>query len=290
MAAPTRTIPRRPAVVAAATFLAAALGAISFAERPLTAPLPDRLEIADLTWVELRGMVRAGYTTVLVPSGGIEQNGPHLVLGKHDRIVAGTARAIAARHGRALVAPVISYVPEGEPGSGRGHMRFPGTIGVSDAAFEAVLDGIARSLKASGFRVICFLADSSDTLPAQRRAAERLSREWAGEGVRVLGIEYGADAAQLAWLRSQGETAETIGRHGGIQDAAELLASYPDGVRASSGQAGWPRSEPTGSDGDPSRATAEQGRVLLGMKVEAALAQMGAAGPTEVGLRLRPTQ
>lgn len=283
-----------PARLLRPTWVRLALGALvvggaflNFVERPLTAPLPDRIAIADLTWVELREAVRQGYTTAIVPSGGLEQNGPHLAIAKHDRIVAHTSNLIAARLGHTLVAPVISYVPEGEPGSGRGHMRYPGTIGVSEAAFEAVLDGIARSLKSSGFRVICFLADSSDTLPAQRRAAERLSRDWAGEGVRVVGVEYGADAAQLAWLRAVGETPATIGRHGGIQDTAELLVADPSAVRigAWTGRPGW--SEPTGSDGEPSRATAEQGRALLAMKVDAAVAQIDAARGGGLTLRGR---
>jgi creatinine amidohydrolase/Fe(II)-dependent formamide hydrolase-like protein len=53
-------------------------------QRPLTAPLPSTLQIDDMTWVEVRSAIALGFTTVLVPSGGIEQNGPHMILGKHD--------------------------------------------------------------------------------------------------------------------------------------------------------------------------------------------------------------
>ena len=55
--------------------------------RPLTAPLPNTINIADMTWVEVRSALEQGYTTVIVPSGGIEQNGPHMIIGKHDHIV-----------------------------------------------------------------------------------------------------------------------------------------------------------------------------------------------------------
>ena len=81
--------------------------------RPLTAPLPTTVHIADMTWVEVRAALEQGYTTVIVPSGGIEQNGPHMIVGKHDYIVKHAAERIAGELGKTLVAPVISYVPEG---------------------------------------------------------------------------------------------------------------------------------------------------------------------------------
>jgi creatinine amidohydrolase len=62
---------------------------------------PLRLEA--LTWTELRDRVAAGATTVLVPIGGTEQNGPHMALGKHNRRALVLAERIAERLGDALV-------------------------------------------------------------------------------------------------------------------------------------------------------------------------------------------
>ena len=53
-------------------------------------------DITDMTWMEVRDAIKAGFGTVMVPSGGLEQNGPHMVIGKHDYIVAWAARRIAA--------------------------------------------------------------------------------------------------------------------------------------------------------------------------------------------------
>src|ERR1700730_14739334 len=149
--------------------------ALAISQRPLTAPLPDTIEIADMTWVEVRSAIARGYTTVIVPSGGIEQNGPHMILGKHDYIVRANAERIARELGHALVAPVISFVPEGDYDPPSGHLRFPGTIGVSEAAYAAVLDGLARSLKAGGFTTICFIADHAGSLKPQGEVAARLA-------------------------------------------------------------------------------------------------------------------
>ena len=78
----------------AITALAGIAVTIAVVQRPLTAPLPGTIRIAEMTWVEVRSAARArGYTRVIVPSGGIEQNGPHMVLGKHDYIVGWTAGA-----------------------------------------------------------------------------------------------------------------------------------------------------------------------------------------------------
>ena len=77
----------------AITALAGIAVTIAVVQRPLTAPLPGTIRIAEMTWVEVRSAIDAGYTRVIVPSGGIEQNGPHMVLGKHDYIVGWTAGA-----------------------------------------------------------------------------------------------------------------------------------------------------------------------------------------------------
>ena len=42
------------------------------------------VQLEELTWTELRERVAAGATTVLLPIGGTEQNGPHMTLGKHN--------------------------------------------------------------------------------------------------------------------------------------------------------------------------------------------------------------
>ena len=77
--------------------------------RPIAAV--DSVWIEDLTWMEIRDAMRAGKRTVIVATGGIEQNGPYLVLGKHNYILKATCEAIARKLGDALVAPVVPFVP-----------------------------------------------------------------------------------------------------------------------------------------------------------------------------------
>src|SRR5215510_9624094 len=280
---PHPTPPRRHALLRFALVAAvSSVLALTIASRPLTAPLPNTLRMRDMTWVEVRSAIAQGYTRVIVPSGGIEQNGPHMILGKHDHIVGFAAERIAAELARTLVAPVVSYVPEGSYAPPEGNLRFPGTIGVPDEVYAGVLEGIARSLKLAGFKIICLIADHGGSARPQAEVAQKLAREWAADGVKVISVDdyYGAAGEeQSKLLIGQGETLKSIGQHAGISDTSELMAVHPQGVdlmRLASFP--FPR-EPTGADGDARRATAERGRALLALKVAAAVRQIRAASP-----------
>ena len=52
---------------------------MAFPQSTLTASMPDTVDMADMTWVEVRSAIERGYTTAIVPTGGIEQNGDDLV-------------------------------------------------------------------------------------------------------------------------------------------------------------------------------------------------------------------
>lgn len=243
--------------------------------RPARA-LPASLDIADMTWPEVRDAIAAGQRTVIVPSGGVEQNGPHMILGKHDHIVRAGARRVAEALGDALVVPVLPFAPQGRIDPPEGNLRFPGTLGVSEEAFAGMLEGIARSLRAAGFRWICLMADNGASQRPQERLAARLTAEWRREGVRVIALDrwYGAIAEQDAWLRAQGETEATIGTHAGIGDTSELMAVHPQGVDLARLPARPADLPALGATGDPARASAARGETMLAMRIAAAVAQI----------------
>lgn len=260
---------------AAALVLVAALAAAP----AIALRLPESLDIADMTWVELREAVAAGHRTVIVPSGGVEQNGPHMILGKHDHIARHAARRIAAELGDALVVPVLPFAPQGRLDPPEGNRRFPGTLGVTEEAFAGTLEGVARSLRAAGFRTICLLAENGASQAPQERLAARLSAEWRREGVRVIAVSrwYAAIAEQDAWLRAQGESEAAIGTHAGIGDTSELMAVHPPGVDLSRLPPRVADLPALGASGEPARASAARGEALLAIRIAAALAQIRAA-------------
>lgn len=242
------------------------------------AQTPDTVFLEELTWTELRDQILSGKTTVLVPIGGTEQNGPHMALGKHNVRVKALSAAIARGLGNALVAPVLAYVPEGSLSPPTGHMRFPGTITIPEATFAQILESTARSFKAHGFRDIVFLGDHSGYQAAEKRVADRLNREWAATSVRAHAmLEYyrlgEVEYAQL--LKSRGYNEREIGTHAGLSDTSRTLAVDPHLVRPEAMQA--PPDSAAGVYGDPRRSTAVLGQSGVDLVVAKTIAAIKAA-------------
>jgi creatinine amidohydrolase len=240
------------------------------------AQFPDSVFLEDLTWTEVRDAVDAGATTVIVPTAGTEQNGPHMVLGKHRYIVNYTADLIARQLGNAIVAPVITYVPEGDIDPPSGHMRYAGSITLPTEVYTQLLEHAARSLAVHGFTDIVLIGDSGGNQSGMDDVAVRLNDEWAESATRVHFVgDYYAGNGFRAWLETQGETAETIGGHAGISDTSQLLFVAPEHVRLDrlAPRGGF---EGSGVSGDPTRASAERGEQGIDMKVDAALRQIRA--------------
>jgi creatinine amidohydrolase len=220
--------------------------------------------VDELTWSEVRDRLRAGTTTVIIPVGGTEQNGPHMVLGKHNVRVKALAGKIAATLGNALVAPVVSYVPEGSIHPPTAHMRFPGTITVPDAAFEQVIESAARSFRVHGFRDVVLLGDHGGYQKSLAKVAARLNREWAATSGRAHAIVEYYRVTQTAYpqaLKGRGYSDDEIGTHAGLADTSLALAIDPGLVRPDKLASGGRGALADGVTGDPRRATAELGQL-----------------------------
>src|ERR1043166_6749377 len=195
---------------------------------------PASVFVEDLTWTELRDRIGHGATTIIVPIGGTEQNGPHMAIGKHNVRVKLLAGKIAAGLGTALVAPVLAYVPEGEVDRPTGHLRFPGTITVPEDTFEKTIESAARSLQLHGFRDIVFLGDHGSTQTGEEAVARRLNRLWAGKLARAHAVvEYyrTSESGFAHLLEGRGYPASEIGTHAGLADTALMMALDPELVR-----------------------------------------------------------
>jgi creatinine amidohydrolase len=231
------------------------------------AQAPASVFLEELTWIELRDDIHAGKTTILVPIGGTEQNGPQMVLGKHNVRVKILSERIARTLGNALVAPVIAYVPEGGYSPPTGHMNFPGTISVSEDAFEKVLEGAARSFKLHGFHDIVFLGDHGSDQQGEKIVAARLDREWASTAVRVHAIEEyylaGEDEFEKM-LIDRGYRPDEVGKHAGLADTSLMLAVDPRLVRTDRLRS---TANANGVNGDPARASAELGQLAVDLIV-----------------------
>jgi creatinine amidohydrolase/Fe(II)-dependent formamide hydrolase-like protein len=228
---------------------------------------PEIVFLDELTWTEVRDRLENGTSTIIVATAGTEQNGPHMVLGKHKFIIRHAAEKIARELGNALVAPVIAYVPEGGLDPPTGHMRYPGAISLPNPYFMKLLEYTARSMKVHGFTDIVFIGDSGGNQRGMKEVADGLNEEWRSGPTRIHFVpEYYSGNGFRDWLMSQGETEETIGSHAGISDTSQLLFVAPEHIRLDKRK---PRGgfEGSGVSGDPTRASAEYGEKGIELKV-----------------------
>lgn len=165
---------------------------------------PNTVWIEEMTWMDVRDALSAGKRTVIVPTGGIEPNGPWLATGKHNFVLRANCDAIARRLGNALCAPILKFVPEGDYTTKSGHMATPGTISVKEDTYRAILEDIARSVQAHGFENIVFIGDSGGNQAGQKAVAAKLTAEWAGKTLVAHVPEYYDYAGTAKYMAGQG--------------------------------------------------------------------------------------
>jgi creatinine amidohydrolase/Fe(II)-dependent formamide hydrolase-like protein len=171
---------------------------------------------------------------------------------------------------------VLAYVPEGEipgPKPAAGHMRFPGTITIPEAVYEGILEYAARSLRAAGFIDIAFIGDSGGNQAGQKAVSEKLNKEWASTNVRVHHITDYYPGRGDAIAMANGLTMEEVGGHAGSQDTTSFLYLDPSKLRVDKFFVGK-ANDGQGHTGDPRKATAYIGKLILEAQIEDATKQI----------------
>ena len=235
--------------------------------RPIAAV--DTVFIEDLTWMEVRDAMRAGKETVIVATGGVEQNGPYLVTGKHNLILRATTEAIARKLGNALVAPIVPFVPEGDIDPPSLHMKYPGTISVTEETFESLLVDICASFRTHGFKRILLIGDSGGNQTGMQKVTDRLNQKWAGGSTTVHFVpEYYDYAGVTKWLEQQGIREVAEGFHDDFAITAIMMSVDPSSVRSKQ-RIEARRFRINGVDLAPVEKTIEWGRRIVDFRADA---------------------
>jgi mycofactocin system creatininase family protein len=206
--------------------------------------------LSDLTWTEV-GQLSTD-AVLAIPLGSTEQHGPHLPLSTDTDIAVALCRRLAAARPGVLIAPAMPYGSSGE------HAGFPGTLSIGQDVVEAFVVELVRSATDT-FRRIVLVSAHGGNAEAVRRAVMRLRAE--GRDVRAHEPRWEADP------------------HAGGPETSILLALTPDRVRMASAVVGDTRPlavlmpllrtggvravSAVGVLGDPTGATADEGRALL---------------------------
>jgi creatinine amidohydrolase len=265
--------------VAAAGVLAAA-GAATAQQKE--APL----EIELMTYPEIYAAIHEqGKTTVLVMNGGIEQRGPHAVLGGHTLTAKPQGLDIARKLGNALVAPVNPFSIAG------GHLnpKTPGSVNVPGPVFAAVNEAIVDSMVVNGFKNIVLLGEHGGGQKELAEVAKKTNAKYSPQGVHVFfaGDFYAKSRRDFAeWLAANHLP---LSEHGGIPDTSLMMYLGGDPwVRKDKMVAGDPVLPPgatrdpntprvnNGITGDPRPSTPEIGKLFFDVRTKNAVTQIQA--------------
>ncbi len=183
-----------------------------------------------------------------VPVGATEQHGPHLPLTTDTDI----AVALVARLAGAVAAPPLCFGSSGE------HAGFAGTLSIGQSATQSVLMELGRSA-CDSYEHVLFVSTHGGNAAPVARAVEYLRFE--GRDVRAWSPRFGGDAhagrteTSLMLALAPAQVRMDLAEPGCTDDIAKLLPRLRrDGVRAVS---------PNGVLGDPTGASAAEGRALL---------------------------
>jgi len=250
-------------------------------QEELAAPRPieafDSVWLEELTWMEIRDALAAGTRTVIVPTGGIEQNGPYLALGKHNYVLQAACEGIARALGDALCAPIVKLVPEGGIDEPSGHMRYPGTISLREETFEAVLDEVASSLAAHGFEHVVFIGDSGGNQEGMGAVAARLDERWTDAEAHFI-PEFYRYADVFEYMERELGIVEPVndGLHDDYVITSIMMTVDPETVRHPQRVAAG-KASINGLSIEDVAATQEVGRRLLQFRVDTTVEAIRAA-------------
>jgi creatinine amidohydrolase/Fe(II)-dependent formamide hydrolase-like protein len=188
----------------------------------------DTVWIEDMTQLEIRDALKAGKTTALLFAGGMEDNGPYVVVDQHGAIVRGQCDQIARKLGDALCAPVLHIAP-GDPARAVN----PGTIVLKPDVFKSVVADMVLSLKTQGFKYIYTMVDHGSAAGPMMEISKTLGEQFKDSGVRVAYIkEYYNNNTLIQYVREILKVEEKQeGYHDDYFTAAVSVAMDPVSAR-----------------------------------------------------------
>ncbi len=234
--------------------------------RPIDAV--DTVFIEDMTWMEVRDAMKAGKDTVLVATGGIEQNGPYLAANKHNVVLRGTTDAIARKLGNTLVAPIIGFVPEGDIDPPTVHMKYPSTVSLTEDTYHRLLVDVCSCFRTHGFKHVVLIGDSGGNQDGMKAVAEELNAKWKdGKTKFHFVLEYYNYGDLKGWLEERGIKQTDEGLHDDFAMEAMMLSIDPASIRMKQRvKAG--KFKINGVDLAPIEKTIELGKKIIDFRAE----------------------
>jgi len=244
----------------------------------------ERIFLQEMKWPEIRELIPSK-PIVIIPTGSVEQHGPHLPLEVDSRI----ARELAFASAQILRKELSIVVAPGlEIGFSGEHLDFPGTLSLDAETFMHVASQILINLIGHGFEKFLFLNGHGGNEEALRLVARSMREKhevliaatsyWqlAREQIKALrrspggGINHGGEEETALMLHLRPQLVDMNAATAGTMRwcSSYLVGSYDQEPQVAYGRK---RADiaPLGHGGDPTMATADQGKKMFEAIVEA---------------------
>jgi creatinine amidohydrolase len=236
--------------------------------------------LEQLAWPEIAGLREKNGGLLLLPLGATEQHGPHLPVAMDTLLAEALCHSASASTG-VPVLPALRYT------TSQGHTtRWPGTISLRHETFISTLRDIAAWLVAGSWKRLLLVNTHFGNDASARVAVDQLRLSHLGklqvgllnayQLTEAIQAEYAADAADLH--ANQAETALMMHLHPDLVHMERLaISDDPDRTAGTVFSHPVAQTSLNGVTGSPSRATAEQGRLLFSRMTEALVAKIRVA-------------
>jgi creatinine amidohydrolase len=228
----------------------------------------ERMKRTDIEQAAKAGAV------AIIPIASLEQHANHLPVNTDSNIVS----TIAERAARAIEGVPVLILPTIWTGYSPHHMTYSGSVTLKYHTFVDVLTQVAASVHAHGFRKILLLNGHGGNSAVVAGMRTKLLEE---DGVSIVGYDYWnlppmPEAMRRLCMTDKG----FVGHAGEFETSVQM---YLQSELVETGAAVWA----PGAFGDPSAATAEKGRGLIEVAVEALVRLLRAYHNGEVEEQLR---
>lgn len=220
----------------------------------------------------------------MIPVGSTEQHGPHLPLDTDTRIAAAVAQSAAERLDdesttgaspyRWLVAPAIAYGASGE------HQDFAGTISIGIEALTRLLVEYGRSATCWAQRLVFVNGHGGNTVAlnaaVQRLRAETRDVAWCPCTAADVDAHAGHAETSIVLHLSPADVRTDRWRPGNTAPLATLIPAMRRGGVAAASE--------VGVLGDPTTATADEGKRIVAEMADGCVRRVNDWNPTTDGM------
>jgi creatinine amidohydrolase len=230
-----------------------------------------------LSWTEVAALGDRENVVIVLPTGSIEQHGPHLPCAVDTVICAGVVGHALAKLAPSVAAFAMAPITYGKSEE---HLHFPGTMTLTGQTLLATMIEIGESVYRSGFRKLLIVNGHG----GQPQIMEIMAREMRLRHGDFIVIPQHTWRLPHVAGRYMSEREKKLAMHAGHAETAIMLALAPETVHMERAVTNYPPEfpskllspdgrpacawtardfGPSGIIGDPLPATREQGLAIL---------------------------